>query len=317
MKTQRLFFDGLVDQYHKEAEASKIEINREVAKNLGNILNASRIFSINGAVVDDLYHVPHDNTDYNQTFHLPFSAIFFELINPLEIALTQERRVRGILYGKMEDADFFQHKGTPPDQFVMNLFYDDVTKRRAFPDSVYFRTSHLPNLALLTGEGFFYEYTPETGVIATLREGDEKVYQQVQPHDPDKMRVNFQRLLDLSVNLIDYINAHNIVIRKADRGGPIIDVINRKRVRKGKKSLPTKSYYWIDVKQSVANEESAVSSNSLEYREWVRGHFQKYYTKDGTIKNWIEPYVRGPTDAPWKENRYRVLDDMLKKGVKL
>lgn len=131
------------------------------------------------------------------------------------------------------------------------------------------------------------------------------------------MRANFQRLLDLNVNLIDYINAHNVVIRKVDRGGPIIDIINRKRIRKGKKSLPTKPYYWIDVKQSVASEESAVRGNPLEYREWVRGHFQKYYTKDGAIKNWIEPYVRGPTDAPWKEKRYRVLDDMLKRRQKL
>ena len=317
MKTQRLFFDDLVDQYHREAEGSKIKIDKEVAKNLGKILNSSKIFLINGAVVDDLYHVPHDNTDYNQTFHLPFPAIFFELISPLEIALTQKRRVKGILYGKMEDADFFQHKVVPPDQFVMNLFYDDVTKRRAFPDCVYFRTSYLPNLALLTREGFFYEYTPETGVIATLRESDEKVYQRVQPHDPDTMRVNFQRLLDLSVNLIDYINAHNVVIQKTDRGGPIIDIINRKRVRKGKKPLPTKPYYWIDVKQSVESEESTVRGSPLDYREWVRGHFQKYHTKDGTIKNWIEPYVRGPTDAPWKENRYRVLDDMLQKGHKL
>ena len=317
MKTQLLFFDDLVDQYHRKAEGSKIEIYKEVAKNLGKILNSSKIFLINGAVVDDLYHVPHDNTDYNQTVHLPFPAIFFELMSPLEISLTQERRVKGILYGKMEDADFFQHKEVPPDQFVMNLFYEDTTKRRAFPDSVYFRTSHLPNLALLTDEGFFYEYTPETGVIATLREGDEKVYQRAQPHDPDTMRANFQRLLDLSVNLVDYINAHNVVIQKTDRGGPIIDVINRKRIRKGKNPLPTKAYYWIDVTQSVASEESTVRGDQLEYREWVRGHFQKYHTTDGTIKNWIEPYVRGPTDAPWKENRYRVLDDMLKKGQKL
>lgn len=157
MKTQRLFFDDLVDLYHREAEASKTEIGREVAKNIGKILNASRIFLINSAVVDDLYHVPHDNTDYNQTFHLPFPAIFFELRSPLEIALTQERRVRGILYGKMEDGDTFQSKdkGIPSDQFVMNVFYDDVTKRRAFPDSVYFRTSQLPNLVLLTDEVFF------------------------------------------------------------------------------------------------------------------------------------------------------------------
>ena len=317
MKTQRLFFDDLVDHYHRESEQSKADIDKEVAKNFGKILDAAKIFSINGAVVDDLYHIPHDNTNYEQTFHLPFPAIFFELMNPLEISITQERRVKGILYGKMEDADMFQHKGAPLDQFVMNLFYKDATKRGVIQDSVYFRTSHLPNLAFLTSEGFFYEYTPETGVIATLKEGDEQIYQRVKPHDNNGMRTNFQRLLNLSVNLIDYINAHNVVVRKADRGGPIIDVINRKRVKKGKKTLPTKPYYWIDIKQSVANEENISQSDQLEYREWVRGHFQRYNTRDGIVKNWIEPYIRGPTDAPWKENRYRVLDDMLKKGPKL
>ena len=136
MKTPRLFFDDLVDQYHREEEGSEIEIDKEVAKNLSKILNSSKIFLINGAVVDDLYHVLQDNTDYNQTFHLPFPTIFFELMSPLEIDLKKERQVKGILYGKMEDADFFQHKEVPPDQFVMNLFYEDTTKRRAFPDSV-------------------------------------------------------------------------------------------------------------------------------------------------------------------------------------
>ena len=45
-----------------------------------------------------------------------------------------------------------------------------------------------------------------------------------------------------------------------------------------------------------------------------RRSFPDYHTSEGLITNWIEPYVRGPEDAPWKENRYKVLDDMLRKG---
>jgi hypothetical protein len=345
MKNQHLFFDSLVELFSRQAEGeieprrkkspdsqnqrsthlkkylmSNTELQQNlIAEHLARLLNDSKIFLINGAVVDDLYNLKHDDTDYGQTFHLPFPGIFFEMMSPLEISLIGERRVKGILYGTMEKADMFKNQGSPPDQFVMNLFYENAVKIGAFPDSVYFRTSRLPNMALITNEGFFYEYTPEKGVVATLRPNYGKLYQKIKQHDPEMMRANFQRLLDLSINLLSYINAHNVTIREAGRGGPDIDVINKRRIRKSKKPLPTKSYYWIDVKKSAVGEDnlSVVSGNPLEYREWVRGHFQKYHTKDGPVKNWIEPYVRGPSNAPWKENRYRVLDDLLKEGRKL
>ena len=49
----------------------------------------------------------------------------------------------------------------------------------------------------------------------------------------------------------------------------------------------------------------------MNYREMVRGHFQRYHKREGIIRYWIPRYARGPEGAPWKENRYRVLNDLL------
>jgi hypothetical protein len=41
----------------------------------------------------------------------------------------------------------------------------------------------------------------------------------------------------------------------------------------------------------------------------VRGHSRTYREEDGSERYtiWIEPFVKGPQDAPWKNNRYEML----------
>ncbi|MDO8656163.1 MAG: hypothetical protein Q7K45_02915 [Nanoarchaeota archaeon] len=330
-ENKRLFYDTLVEYYrrndltnayeaaHKRKgsnpDNSVIDLIKEKNATTLRVLETSALFFINGAVADDLLHVPHD-PNYQSTFHLPFPVLFFEFMKPLEVEIIENRNLRGVVYGKASDANFLAGKVDddfkyPDDQFAVGLFYDTP-----IPDMVYFRVSALPNLAFLTNEGFFYEYTPDTGVVATLNETQGTLYQQSLPHDPEILRKNFQNLVNLSVNLIDYINAHNVTIRKVERTPVDIDRINRKRQRKGKKMLmPLKPYYWTDVEQSEQREQVVrPTGDTQNYREWLRGHFQRYHTSAGIAKNWIMPYVRGPEDTPWKEKRYRVLDDMLKEG---
>ena len=129
------------------------------------------------------------------------------------------------------------------------------------------------------------------------------------------------QLLDLAINTIAYVNAHNVIIHKQDRNprNPRdVDRINRKRTAKGKKPIPSlQPYHWIEVRQSVIEEKKGYEGATLDYREWVRGHFQRYHRANEVVRNWISPYLRGPEDAPWRENRYKILEDMLKRGPKL
>ena len=144
--------------------------------------------------------------------------------------------------------------------------------------------------------------------------------------EQDRVREHFTKITNFCLNLVDYINAHNITLRVVERetrDAREIERINRKREHNGKRPLlALKPFYWVDiiektiVKKDSKSEEllkQGGSENALTYREWVRGHFQRYHTNDGIKKNWINPYVRGPVSAPWKENRYMVLEEMLER----
>jgi len=346
-----MFLDELTERYSREVPVvgrlpdnlplSASELNelfnegKDTRRGLVDLLQRSRFFLLNDAVVDDLHHLPHDATNNEATFHLPFPVMFFELINPLNIKIDTDstKSLKGMLYGKAKDNDFhlFLNDSTrvPDDQFTVHLFYDNIVKGRVdtLPDSIFFRLSALPRLAFMSGP-YFYEYSPEVGVVPTLEQGiknilqnkysrlvNEEMYEQLKPKNPETTRENFERLLDLCINVVDYINAHNVTIRRTERETRDIDKINRKREIKGKKLLsPLNSYYWIEVKQAEITETRAGKGWIIDYREWVRGHFQGYHTKEGILKHWIQPYIRGPPEAAWKENRYKVLDDMLRKG---
>lgn len=313
---------SLVDVYKSQ---------QSIRKKLIDILQNSKLFLLNGAVVDDLYHVPHEVTNYEATMHLPFPTIFFELMDTLEIPIQvgNVKSLRGMLYGHAKDVDFSKLysdiQDLPSDYFMIHLFYSnfELEKGSSSPDSIIFRTSALPQFGFLT-DYYFYKYDPVSGVSLATDDGLKNsftqnskaidLYEKRKPEDPRRLKENFEHLLDLCVNVVDYINAHNITIRKTDRQKNI-DRINRKRLKKGKKLLkPLKPYYWVDIKRHVVDNWKGESIGKMDYREWVRGHFQRYHIKKETLKHWIQPYIRGPELAPWKENRYRVLDDMLKKG---
>ena len=81
----------------------------------------------------------------------------------------------------------------------------------------------------------------------------------------------------------------------------------RDRVKEGRTPFtPSKPYYLIEIKKHVYldDEEKDGKAWELAYRVWVRGHNRHY--QNGTVQ-WIDPHVRGPPDAPWKNNRYEVL----------
>ena len=122
----------------------------------------------------------------------------------------------------------------------------------------------------------------------------------------DEDSLNLLKTGNFLLNALDYMNAQNVVVRRKDRNPPKMDKINRKRLKKGKKPLPDlKPYYFVEVKKHYVEEDEADKGTwNLNYRVWVRGHNRHY--KDGKCI-WINPYVKGPPEAPWKENRYLAL----------
>ena len=134
-------------------------------------------------------------------------------------------------------------------------------------------------------------------------------------------RAGYIRVFNLAVNMIDFIKARNVQTVMVDRGTRDIEAINRKRARDGKKPIPhLKPYYWIDIRPSTVYQNQGAlceGGQSMEYQEMVMGHTQRYHITDGsTLTHWISPYRRGPVDAPFKNNRHRLLWDMLQQGPK-
>ena len=261
--------------------------------------------------------------------HLPFPNVFFELMDSLEVRIDKihARDIRGMLFGRSRDLfhDGLTQALCPEDRYEAHLFSQHTcTKEGEFiPDVVYFDLSRLPTFNFRFGP-FEYKYEPGMGVqdayqgvvdSVTVVQGDRLLTDATTQTQRESIMTNFGRLLDLCINIVDYINAHNVIINRTDREKRNMATINRRRRKHGKAPIfPLKPYHWIDVRQQIVHPHRSDEESSMAYREWVRGHFQRYHTTEGRVKNWIMPYIRGPDDAPWKENRYRVLDNMFRQG---
>ncbi|GEM_PF-6399502 len=337
---QELFFDRLLSHYQKSYASVKKPYPESWEDCCGlqvGILNKSTPFFINGAIADDLYNISRERNDIDCLSHMPFPILYFELMDPLEMIVGEgyKRSVKGIVMAK-EHLLFpgSLSRAFGKDYFNILLYDANTFSERPphdLPDTAYFEsetpynlgfTSHLfqylPNQKELRGVET-YTLDPRRGLMQNpLSIGEQ-----------DRVREHFTKITNFCLNLIDYVNAHNItlkVVSRETREAKDIERINRKREHNGKRPLfALKPFYWVDIiektivrKDSLKKQElenNVGLKNALTYREWVRGHFQRYHTTEGIQKNWINPYVRGPVSAPWKENRYVVLEEMLERGA--
>jgi|SRR3989344_9600259 len=332
-----LFFDQLLRHYqhgHTSVKQPSPESWEDCCGIHAEILNRSTPFFINGAVADDLYNISRDQRDIDCIAHFPFPIIYFELMDPLEIIVGSQyrRSVKGIVIGK-EDILFPKSLTKAFGKDYLNiLLYDTHTLQEQppydLPDTAYFKIETPYHLGF---NSRFFHYLPQESrlqdvQISTFDPLKGLLQNPLSATEQQHVREHFKDITSFCLNLIDYINAHNISLHKIQRetrDTTQIERINRKREIKGKRPLSAlKPFYWVEITDNTSTKEEEHNSkntssdeNTLSYREWVRGHFQRYHTRDGTKKNWINPYTRGSSTAPWKENRYIVLEEMLQRGA--
>jgi hypothetical protein len=320
---QELFFDKVLRYYNPERirkflsavseeselqiryKAQQLRMHQMLLEETGISLRDLMLFLVNGAVIDDLFHVKAESRE-TEALKLPFPAMFFEPINPLEISLSDgEGFIKGMLLSKRRYANAVEHP-------FLNLYFVDKHGNPKSFSTIAFNPQDFSDVSNLTA----YKYADRKNTQSFDR-NLEALQNEIAIDDNNARYV--KDFCSLAINLIDYINAHNVTIRRVERGPEgRRKRINRKRAMKGKKILdPLMPYYWIEIRQHVIDDEVWTEDEcKMNYREWVRGHFRRYHTRDGIESYWIEPYVRGPEGMPWKENRYKVLDGMLKKGPK-
>ena len=123
MPTQKeMFLDQLIRRYTREDQVREVVerarktlnptpkelrlvkesiLEAQINEQLGKKLEASNLVLLNGAVVDSLYFLPPNQTDYEGLEHMPFDSMFFELAHsvPFEVERGVEKSLKGILFG--------------------------------------------------------------------------------------------------------------------------------------------------------------------------------------------------------------------------
>jgi len=121
-----------------------------------------------------------------------------------------------------------------------------------------------------------------------------------------------ESLYGFGVNMINYVNSHNVTISRRDFGGPSSG--NRQ------KNVHSKPYNLITLRdeERYVAENPVETGRELKYRIYVRGHPRRFRDDDGVIRktSWVSPHVKGPKNAPWREQRYQVLAAKLEREKK-
>ena len=157
-----------------------------------------------------------------------------------------------------------------------------------------------------------------SAVMKTINESEQYIplfYPEKEEIDSFEHNEVFFQIPNLCVNLVNYINAHNVTVVRREREVIYLDKDERgnKKVRRSKQP-----FHLIVVQDKVIEEPEEpreVGHWELRWRVYVRGHDRRYRDETGNIRmtTWIDPYIKGPSDAPWREQRYVVLAERLKR----
>ena len=119
-----------------------------------------------------------------------------------------------------------------------------------------------------------------------------------------------EKIANLGVNLVNYINSHNLTVINRNRKPRLV----RSKGKFLEEPSSKRPFHLIIVKdEEVEETREGDKSWELNWRVYVRGHNRNFRDDDGSIylTSWTHPHVRGPPDAPWREQRYEVLAKKL------
>ena len=286
-------------------------------------LRESHVFLIDGATADSLYYSDHSKGDYPNRIYLPFPKMFFEF----EFSIDQQKdigpkNIKAMIFSREQDsinsnkdsnegekyfAEFIE-KGAPHNGQALSFH------------SLVFNLNELPNFTFFDMEKGIYKVDYESRNIrhinlplSSIRDLSprDSLTQSMKPKISEYQDLDIsdelRRYSDFIINLLDLINAENVVIQKGERRTKKIVMVGRKGKKKKRKQAIMEPYHWEEIKKTYANIEPKEEGKSLEFRVWVRGHHHKYHTNNGVIKKWIKCYIKGPKNATWRHHRYAVL----------
>jgi len=280
----------------------------------------AKVILIDQMTLDSLVNVPFSNQSFNGEVRLPFPHTFFEFEKPIKYTTLEGDKNYDLGAFLFSDSGILAKTGEPSQKKSASKIFEIYL----VDEMGYFGSA---NLVFSKNGGYmrFEEVCSDSKTHAYLYDSEKRALLHADKassppsvgisilNEIPEDEINMLKFANLSVNMLNLINAQNVTIREAYREKTVHIPSRRHKPRTF--LIPTKPYYLVEIKKHYVEEEDKKEGSSWElgYRVWVRGHFRHY--QDGR-RIWIEPYVKGPPDSPWKHNRYQVLYDRFKHLLK-
>lgn len=282
------------------------------------ILGKAHPIWIGPATLDTLFNQNPESYRYIKSGKLPFDINFFSFAETFPIHLpfhSTESNLYGISLAKGETI------GAPYEGYMMT-FYSDADELISGDLTMVFTLDepsiYHGSVSTKTDQRRFKidMESKELGYIDVAKNNFEMPteFDKVLPLCEVTNNDAFTQLPNLCVNLVNYINSHNVTVQRSSRSVVAYtgSAYNRQKKKKNKKTK--KDYHLVIIKDGVVPEpEPSGETWTLEERIYVRGHDRRYRDEDGSIRKvtWIAPHIRGPPDAPWRNQRYQALGEKL------
>ncbi len=285
-------------------------------------------FLIGPATLESLLDKPVDNYDYITTGKLPFNPLFFEFTENVSATIPRIKRSNVTLQGvylcassKKEGLEYVFTsfwKDVDGEILGIDLFMDD-------PRATHFRglVTHLSRSNFdLDKPGIDrnrYQFVIDANnKIHISRTAKKEAALALAIHQNTGQLVDLNNLFDeslpldsisanvfsmipsLSINIINYINAHNVTI--ATRSRNLLEPLTLSTIDK-------KPYSIIQVKEETYDEPlTQHQGHILTYQLAIKGHNRRLRDEAGNIRkiSWIAPYIKGPEGTPYYDTRHEV-----------
>lgn len=337
--------EAILDENLKRLDEA--EVRREgmifdftYVKEIEKELLESKPFRIGPATLESLLNQKPSSYESVVAGKIPFDNLFFEFAEPLELGMPfvpSKYQTRAIhLQKKVDKGDnvyslvlYYQIKGLVASVQVdfkpgkTDFFLGRITTRAAskvIADESTYRGQEYPpdfvNFFMTESNGQYLRKCTDLGVFKKFREGlvgVEKTFAERVAINSIPHNEIFVQIPNLCINLINYINAHNVTVVRKER---VVIELERDERNKKKRREHQRSFYLVTVRDEVVEEPESPKETgqwTLQERLYVRGHDRRYRDDAGNIRMtiWVNPYIKGPPNAPWREQRYAVLADKL------
>src|SRR3989344_982635 len=324
-------------------QAAQIQHRLEDIQDFRRSIQSSKAILIGPATLDSLVDEEPHSWDYIDHEQLPFEHLFFDFVEPLQGGVPVSN-VDGSLIGLSLHAITNERKEDV--EFRRSMVLGDLDKNVSFASTPYNYTTFIRSplsRELINITGYFQAFSvngetkrrlflggeyqllgqPQCDFIVdpvreetlwTLHREPLVQGQQVKYEYADTKKIphheTLERLPRLCVNLVNYINAHNVTVVARNRK-PRIVKYDGKFIEEPSSRRP---FHLITIKdEEVGETREAGKSWELNWRVFVRGHPVRYRDEQGNIylTIWRRPHLRGPENAPWREQRYEVLAKKL------